>query len=228
MCLPPTRAFRGVSHPTLQVNHDSWLTSKLTTHAAAILLRERFGFDVNVEERDSSVPSYEVYKEVATGAADFAFEVWPAGKEAQYNAWTGTGKTEAVPYKDFTCLSSRIYVSKRREPEFFFPELLATREGQTRLSRMSVSQGSSEAIANCAKRENFGHRCDTDGIFRTTSCKKAGPNCTAQILAYSPTYSTPDVAAIEASGAPVQVAFVGDDIYDMVWMSNTKGHGECW
>ena len=87
LCLPPASNATGdlgLVQSSLTLEIDNWSTHKLITHAARILLHERLGLTVNLQQHTGGTG---VYERAATGAVDANLEVWPLGKETYMAQW---------------------------------------------------------------------------------------------------------------------------------------------
>ena len=76
-CLPKKNVATHVI--PVKVHQYSWATSLITNKIAEIILHEELGFEVTPVEIEDN--TFEVYRQLAEGKADLAFEVWPYGKE---------------------------------------------------------------------------------------------------------------------------------------------------
>ena len=209
---------------SLMIYHDPWLTSTLIANLAAILLREELNFNVTMVSRPPGLMSKEVYEYVAKENADLAFEVWPIGKANERAIWTGTeeGKASVAEYETFKSRSG-MYATYG-DGRLLLDEMLATVEGVARLTRKTPLIADPAAVALCNDgTTRLRDRCDTDGIWRSSSCKQVGPNCTVQIIAQDPTWADPELSDYEALGVPIQVVYLMDTWKEYVWRAKQTG-----
>jgi len=78
------RVAQGVS---LKLERREWLSHRLVTAVARILLEEELRFNVTVEDASDNQTPVDDYEALAHGDFDANFELWPMGKDEQYDKW---------------------------------------------------------------------------------------------------------------------------------------------
>jgi hypothetical protein len=75
--------------PKLLVQWDGWPTSQLATSVAAIILKEKLGFDVSLTEGTTSKQQYATLE---AGGVHLAFEAWPASNPVEFQEFVTDSK----------------------------------------------------------------------------------------------------------------------------------------
>lgn len=87
-CLSNSTASSRVSQGvTLKLQSRGWLSHRLVTAVAKIILEEELRFDAVVEEASEDQLPNDDYEALAKGVFDANFELWPMGKSSYYERW---------------------------------------------------------------------------------------------------------------------------------------------
>ena len=112
-----SRRAQSFSLRQLKIQWDTWSSSQMVTAAAAIILRDRLGFDVTLEAGRSSKQTYQA---LATGEVHLAFEVWPQSNLETFRNYVAiaNNRSKKVQYLPNPELFGRsgIYESCSRAP----------------------------------------------------------------------------------------------------------------
>lgn len=220
-CFAPDSSTGLFSQPeTIKVRYDSWSSGQLVTEIAAILMEEKLGYTVERVPLAAGSKTKDIYENAFKDEVDIAFTVWPAGKEDARQQWGDFVKI--VNYQYFPTHDG-LYMTTGKT-NFLLNDAVQDPERRAALTNTPLFESTPEAIATCQNQQAYGHRCGTDGIYRTTACIEMGENCTVQVLAEDPTWTSPDVDILNNTNAPVQVVYVGNQIADAVWTAKTLGH----
>ena len=84
----------------------------MTTAAAAILLREKLGFEVELRDDVSGKAMYAAL--AAGGAVHLAFEAWPDSNIKSFKQYTDGDQVQSFPYDDLYGRSGLFEVSLSR------------------------------------------------------------------------------------------------------------------
>jgi hypothetical protein len=211
--------------PKLRVQWDAWETSQLTTSAAAIILREKLGFDV---EFVTGVSPRNMYAKLAEGEIHLAFEAWPASNPAQFNEYA-TADSKTGKFR----VQSHAYTNLFGRSGLF--EACDRYGGSNNPCRNRSLQGT-DALLKDAMQDPMVQEHFTKDRFEASAteqwypkqCTNAGVDCSAQVLHISKTgYDEGQVEALlETLGIPAHVAYVGAEAHThKIWESYTKRVG---
>jgi len=232
-CLP-AKQVKANDFP-LRLHMDFWATSRTTNHVAKILLEERLGYH-DTKLLDASDLSADVYRPSATDryiesglGPNMAFEVWfDSGAP-------GTISPDYVLSYAFRGLYTRRTTLPRNGIMQFFDDW---RIGAIAPLR-NVTSGDADARRLCSghyrTEQPAGHfGCDSDGIWRSQSCRHGAGSgiCDIQVLSPLP-YAMGD--AVESimevfsrdMGIGISIAYVGSEgIEDNAYKVSLRPAGE--
>jgi len=220
-CFPPMdRPSQGV---TLRLLQRDWASHRLVTSVAAILLREKLMFDVEVIPPPANSDTQADFQRLATSEIDANMEVWPRGKEAEYQRWVAHG---AVVDAGMHKVASRTGMFVTRNDSAFYARLRDP-AAQELYSKATVAQGEQGAdLANyCA---DPAWNC-SNLIWRPPQCGPVQPGakdpCRAQLLKGDTGYDTGVMEQqIKNSGLNVSIAYVTPaTLSQKVWAAHGKG-----
>eukprot|EP00928_Gymnodinium_smaydae_P060692 TRINITY_DN4442_c0_g3_i2.p1 TRINITY_DN4442_c0_g3~~TRINITY_DN4442_c0_g3_i2.p1 ORF type:complete len:1035 (+),score=143.45 TRINITY_DN4442_c0_g3_i2:68-3172(+) len=228
VCFPnlPERPKQNVKLRLIQ--HD-WVSQKLSTQVAAIILKEWMMYDVEVV--DSTHAYRDDFRLLATNQFDANFEVWPSGKEQEISQWieplhAGLADAPSRGYEAAThsmVSYEGMYVPKYMVQENSaagFYQYLKTADAQERFSRFRVEQGEAAADPRglCSKSEwgcvNF--------TWKPRYCEAGG--CQAQLLHLNTDYETGLYEQqIATNGINMSVAYLtADTLHKIVWEASSQ------
>ncbi len=224
-CLNASKVPQPFRLPKLKVQWDAWETSQMTTSVAAIILRERLGFDV---EFVTGVSPRNMYAKLADGEIHLAFEAWPASNPAEFNKYatadseTGKSRVNRHAYNNLFGRSGLFEACDRVGGKNNPCRNLSLQGGDVLLK---------DAMQDPVVQEHFSkERIDASGEreWYPKQCTNAGVDCRAQVLHISPTgYDEGQVESLlEDLGIPAHVAYAGPEAHThKIWESYTKRSG---
>jgi len=207
----------------LRLLQRDWASHRLVTSVAAILLREKLMFDVEVVLPPADSDTQADFRNLAINNIDANLEVWPRAKEAEYEQWVAKGAVvDAGNHK----VTSRTGMFVAHNASAFYARLKDP-AAQSLYSQTAVERGEEGAdSANyCA---DPAWNCSSF-IWRPPQCSPAQPGasdpCRAQLLKGDTGY---DVGVMEQqiknNGLNVSIAYVTPaTLRKKVWAAHAKG-----
>ena len=126
----------------LRLAANGWATHQLTTNVAAILLREKLGFDVELVLPESDETTSDIFQKIDLGGVHVDVELWPQGNEHLFDLYEGV---VALPYNSLVQRYG-IYLTAG-DSKFTLGDLTA--EQRERLSRAGTPPASANQVALC-------------------------------------------------------------------------------
>ena len=220
---------------------DSWETSRMTTAVAAILLSKFLKVRVELVT-PSGATTKGVYGSICMDA-DVALEVWPGGKESEFDKYVSTNRSDSKPvlihrrrniggrsglYESCArrlaggCSPTEQRVDLSQLP-WSLQEALETDAGRQHYGSQGPKlMGSDDVRAKCV---DGTYDCDDDGVWRPDYCPvsttrtKAGGgairDCPVQIYHITPAYDTGLLERLVSNlTLPVEVVYLGQERYE--------------
>eukprot|EP00931_Biecheleriopsis_adriatica_P030148 TRINITY_DN17794_c0_g1_i1.p1 TRINITY_DN17794_c0_g1~~TRINITY_DN17794_c0_g1_i1.p1 ORF type:complete len:931 (-),score=135.05 TRINITY_DN17794_c0_g1_i1:51-2843(-) len=221
------RAAQGIS---LKLERRGWLSHHLVTAVAKILLEEELRFSVTVEDASHNQTPNDDYEALARGDFDANFEIWPMGKDEQYDKWVKDGPGEelsAISAGSHSVLQrSGLYIPRYladRHPETKFYKRFKdiselsdyrfhTEEGSPEGDTADVCRNSSEAWKGCRNFTWYPDYCAQEG-------------CKVQLLKDVTGYDQGVLEQqIRNNGLSISVAYLGfEKKKEVVWHAYAEG-----
>ena len=95
-CDPDTGVTPNSLREPFKLRWEAWESAQLTTAIAAILLSEQMGVNVELVPPGDNDYGFQVYEDITTGRMHAAFEVWPTGKEDEFERFASFNASAAA------------------------------------------------------------------------------------------------------------------------------------